>query len=251
MSKRFIDTGLFDDDWFMDLSKDAKILWLYFITKCDHAGIIKLNTRLCKVQTGISDLETVKEQLGNRIITVGEQLFFIPRFVQYQYPGFPNCNFNTAKSAIAILIKHGLIRNGQLIVKEEYVNSSCTVDVLLANSTGISNSNSNGNIGGVGENSKPEFNFRKALIDLGIEGKIVSDWLAVRSKKKASNTETAFKAIRKQIELSGATANDCIKKAVEKSWCGFEAEWYKSNNGFANKSVVNSPYIHIENDSSY
>jgi len=85
------------------------------------------------------------------------------------------------------------------------------------------------------------FNFKKSLIDLGIEEKIVSDWLAVRRKKKGANTETAFNAIKKQIELSGVIANDCIKRAVEKSWCGFEAEWYnnsqiKINNGNTGKS---------------
>lgn len=86
-----------------------------------------------------------------------------------------------------------------------------------------------------------KFNFKKSLIDLGIEEKIVSEWLSVRKKKKGANTETAFNAIKKQIELSGATASDCIKKAVEKSWCGFEAEWYNNsqfktiNNGITEK----------------
>jgi hypothetical protein len=138
MAKRFIDTGLFDDDWFMNLSKDAKILWLYFLTKCDHAGIIKLNAKLCKVQTGVNDLETVREQLGNRLVTVGEQLFFIPKFVLYQYPGFPDCKFNMAKSAISILEKYNLIKDGRLTVGQELVNS-------------CGNGNGNGNKGGKGE----------------------------------------------------------------------------------------------------
>lgn len=123
MAKRFIDTGLFDDDWFMDLSKDAKILWLYFLTKCDHAGIIKINVKLCRVQTGINDFETIREQLGNRLVTVGEQLYFIPKFVLYQYPGFPECKFNMAKSAISILEKYDLIKDGRLTVGQELVNS--------------------------------------------------------------------------------------------------------------------------------
>ena len=59
MSKRFIDTGLFDDPWFMDLSKEAKILWMYFITKCDHAGLLHLNNKLCIVQTGTKDLDKI------------------------------------------------------------------------------------------------------------------------------------------------------------------------------------------------
>jgi hypothetical protein len=70
-----------------------------------------------------------------------------------------------------------------------------------------------------------KFDFKNSLLSLGIEKQIVSDWLKVRAKKKAINSETAYKSIIKQIELSGLTANECIKKAVEKSWQGFEASW--------------------------
>jgi hypothetical protein len=134
MAKRFIDTGLFDDDWFMNLSKDAKILWIYFLTKCDHAGMLKLNARLCEVQTGIKDLNGTIKLLGNRIITVSERLYFIPKFLQYQYPGFPYSKAKAQLSAIEILTKHGLFIDGKLTVAE-----------LLTNSYSNGNGNGNGN----------------------------------------------------------------------------------------------------------
>lgn len=82
---------------------------------------------------------------------------------------------------------------------------------------------------------KPKtFDFKSSFLSLGVEESIISDWLKVRKSKKGTNTETSFKAIKKQIELSGASANDCIKKAVEKSWCGFEAEWYKNSTPLKN-----------------
>jgi hypothetical protein len=86
-----------------------------------------------------------------------------------------------------------------------------------------------------GKNSKEEnikkdvFDFKNSLLDLGIEKQIVSDWLKVRAKKKAVNSETAFKAIKKEIELSGHAANECIKLAAEKSWAGFKSEWINEN----------------------
>lgn len=123
MSKRFIDTCLFDDDWFMELSMEAKLLWVYFITKCNHAGILKINTKLCKVQTDIEDLDKIIQELGNRLVTVGEHLFFIPKFVEYQYPGFPNCKFNAALSAISELERYGIIVEGKLTVPQEFMNS--------------------------------------------------------------------------------------------------------------------------------
>jgi len=108
MAKRFIDTGLFDDSWFMNLSKDAKILWVYLITKCDHAGIIEVNDILIKVQTGIKGFLTVKEELGNRLIFVRDNYYFIPKFIDFQYPNFPNSNVRQQESAIKILIAFGI-----------------------------------------------------------------------------------------------------------------------------------------------
>jgi hypothetical protein len=87
------------------------------------------------------------------------------------------------------------------------------------------------------DNKKETFNFKNELLNLGIEKQIVSDWLKVRAKKKASNTETSFNRIKKQIELSGLTANECIKKAVEKDWKGFEASWLKNLNGSKKEAV--------------
>jgi len=90
-------------------------------------------------------------------------------------------------------------------------------------------------------NKQIVFNFKNSFLDLGVEKQIIEDWLKVRIKKKASNTETSFNRIKKQIELAGITANECIKKAVEKDWKGFEAEWLKNikSNGQTNKYKIN------------
>lgn len=73
-----------------------------------------------------------------------------------------------------------------------------------------------------------KFNFKKSLLDLGIENQIVLDWLKVRKNKKATDTETAFNKIKTQIDKSELTANECIKIAVENSWSGFNVEWLKN-----------------------
>ena len=142
MSKRFIDTGIFDDDWFMDLSKEAKLLWIYCITKCDHAGLIKINPKLCGIQTDIKDLDGTIKQLGNRLITVSERLYFIPKFIEFQYPGFPNSKVRQQQSAVEILKKHNLFDENKL-----------TISKLLTNSYDNDNDNDNVNVieGGVGE----------------------------------------------------------------------------------------------------
>lgn len=69
------------------------------------------------------------------------------------------------------------------------------------------------------------FDFRSALLDMGVEPSLADDWLKVRKVKKMVNTEVAFAAIKREITKTGRPANDCVRLAVEKSWGGFKAEW--------------------------
>lgn len=137
MSKRFIDTELFSDEWFCDLSKDGKLFWVYFITSCDHAGILKLNEKLIKFQTGINTLETVIKELGNSLIRVNKEYVFCPKFLKFQYPDFPKSNVKQQEGAIKILKSHG--------VWDEEKNSYLTVAKELPNSYDNDNDNDNGN----------------------------------------------------------------------------------------------------------
>jgi hypothetical protein len=81
-----------------------------------------------------------------------------------------------------------------------------------------------------------KFSFRSALLSLGVDSVLVDEWIKVRKAKKAVNTETAFNALKREVEKSGLVANICIKIAVEKSWSGFNAEWI--NNTISQKKQV-------------
>ena len=108
MSKRFIDTNLFNDEWVCGLSKDAKLFFIYYITTCDHAGVLRLNTKLCEFQTGLKSLTTVIKELGDSLVRVKEGLYFMPRFIRYQYPNFPQSTVMQQVGAISILTRLGL-----------------------------------------------------------------------------------------------------------------------------------------------
>jgi len=147
MSKRFIDTELFDDEWFMELPKDCKIGFIYYITKCNHAGILDLNKKLFEFQTGVK-WNAVHKGLGNRLITVREGLFFMPKYLDYQYPNFPNSNVKQQQSAIAILSDLGLMKDEKLMVEQG-----------LSNSYDNDNDNDNEDVNGNGsENKNPKKN---------------------------------------------------------------------------------------------
>lgn len=93
-------------------------------------------------------------------------------------------------------------------------------------------------------NKRVHFDFKKNLIALGVEEQVAEDWMQVRKEKKASNTETAFKRLREEIQKAGLSANECITLAVERSWQGFRAEYLnnyqKTTRPSGKKSVLDN-----------
>jgi len=132
MAKRFIDTELFDDSWFMDLAPDYKLFYIYLITNCDHAGIIDLNIRLAEFKTGIKELsksfQTVMELFGKkRIIHLTDNYYFLPKFIKYQYPNGLSISVKAQKSVRERLDSFNLYNNSFQTVNEQLGNSLITV----------------------------------------------------------------------------------------------------------------------------
>lgn len=136
MAKRFIDTEIFNDDWFMELSKDAKLFYIYFITNCDHAGILKLNFKIAELQTGINSIETVLNELSNCLLTLkSNNVFFMPSFIKYQYPDFPKSKVKQQDSALKILLSYGINEDKikSLITVSKELNNSYVNDIVTDN----------------------------------------------------------------------------------------------------------------------
>ncbi|MDR3608955.1 MAG: hypothetical protein P4L27_00150 [Ignavibacteriaceae bacterium] len=56
MSKRFIDTSLWDSSWFLDLSPEHKNLWQYLERNCDCAGIWEIDIPQLKRKIGYKEI---------------------------------------------------------------------------------------------------------------------------------------------------------------------------------------------------
>ena len=93
-----------------------------------------------------------------------------------------------------------------------------------------------------------KFSFLKELMGIGVERQIAEDWIKVRRNKKLTQTETAFKKTKNEIERSGRCANECITLCVERSWGGFKAEWMQretpiiSREGVTNQNDKNDDW---------
>jgi hypothetical protein len=102
------------------------------------------------------------------------------------------------------------------------------VQQTSTNSTVNDNVNVNVNVNDNVKKDINTFDFKKSCIDFGFKSELVNDWLKVRKNKKLTNTETAFKKFINQVELNGQDKNLILEKCIEKSWGGFESDWFKN-----------------------
>ena len=86
MTIRFTDREKFRDKWYRNLTPIQKCIWEYFVSECDHAGLLEYDTKMMTMQIGaeitIDDLK-VFERCG-KIKFVNDDLLFIPNFVLFQ-----------------------------------------------------------------------------------------------------------------------------------------------------------------------
>ena len=89
MSKRFHDTDIWDEDWYLDMPLEYRSFWGYVCDKCDHAGIWRPNVRRFNadidnkvdLDTALTFFNTNKE----RILPLESGHWMIKEFVPFQY----------------------------------------------------------------------------------------------------------------------------------------------------------------------
>ena len=102
MAKRLTDSRKWDDDWFAELPPKYKLLWIYILDKCNHAGFFKPNMKMATFCIG--EKITAEEALEafNGRVEVIDRKWFIPRFIEFQY-GNLNAKVQCHKSVINTL----------------------------------------------------------------------------------------------------------------------------------------------------
>jgi hypothetical protein len=89
------------------------------------------------------------------------------------------------------------------------------------------------------------FDFKKSLLSLNIPENIVNDWIKVRKNKKATNSETALNKVVNEIKKAKITPSEAIKLCVERSWSGFQSDWYANQNKSSNTPKEYEPNAHV------
>src|ERR1035438_925786 len=101
MSKRFMDTNLWESSWFLDLSPEHKNIWQYLERNCDCAGIWEIDIPQLKRKIGykqinlssfISEVNKGYDNLtGNSITVTGIKVIcnntklWLTEFISFQY----------------------------------------------------------------------------------------------------------------------------------------------------------------------
>jgi hypothetical protein len=80
------------------------------------------------------------------------------------------------------------------------------------------------------ENKNNTYSFLASLLDNGFDEKLSREWMEVRKQLKAVNTETAFNSFMSQVQKHGGDRNHILRKCVERSWKGFNANWLEKEN---------------------
>jgi hypothetical protein len=87
---RIINSKIWEDDWFFDLSAEQKLLFMYLVTSphTDQLGIFKANIKYISIETGLKDINSLLRSLYPKVIYIPElKLIFIKNFLRYQNVG--------------------------------------------------------------------------------------------------------------------------------------------------------------------
>lgn len=200
-------------------------LYFFCIEHCNRLGWRKrfgLPTAMAKEAIGLHSYNTYNTTL-NDLVSFGFIKMVKKSKNQYSSNMIELSNFDKA------LIKHDT-KQSESTVQSTTQDVKSTTQSTIQNTTQSIQSTTQ-NIESKDNHTKDDenkFDFKKEFLKLGVEKKIISDWLIVRRNKKGSNTETAFNRIKSEIGKTSMSANDCIKYAVIKNWVGFEADWIKN-----------------------
>jgi len=119
MPKRFTDTEKWKKGFIRRLPTKYKLLWLYILDDCNHAGVWDVDLDVAEIRVGskINKKEAIKHYSENIKIFDNGNKWFIPKFIDFQY-GQLNENVNAHKSVIKLIDKYDLYSIGDVDLSE-------------------------------------------------------------------------------------------------------------------------------------
>lgn len=85
MAKRLTDTNKWQDEWYLGLDNDYRIIWQYILDTCNHAGILKKSFSLMNFCCHTKITEDEFRQVFEGRVVDCKTYYFIPKFITFQY----------------------------------------------------------------------------------------------------------------------------------------------------------------------
>lgn len=112
MSKRFSDTNIWTNDWFISLPLNYKMFWIYLKDSCDYAGIWKpkkiMFERLNQTEINLDEFFNLVNKDKTRIRILENGKWFIENFIVFQYKAKLKENNNVHRSVIKRLNENNI-----------------------------------------------------------------------------------------------------------------------------------------------
>lgn len=88
MAKRFTDTEKWKKPFIRSLKAPYKLLWLYICDDCDHSGIWQVDMEVAEIRIGekLNEQKAIECFAEKIILLDNGSKWFIPSFVEFQYP---------------------------------------------------------------------------------------------------------------------------------------------------------------------
>jgi hypothetical protein len=217
MANRFLNTSFFKSPFVRGLEGSLKTLYCFIICDCEPSGIWSKDLDIAGVYTGFKFTESQFYKSfveTGKAVDLGNGKYFFPDFIEHQYPkGLSEKNI-AHNNIIPILLSLNLLDENLKPLKRPFEGSKVMVMDKVKEKVLV---------------IPDKFDFKNALLSYGFDKTLISEWLEVRRKKKAVNTETAYKGFITEVEKTNLDKNKVLQMCVEKSWQGFTASWIKES----------------------
>lgn len=128
MAKRFTDSQKWNDDWYISLSNNYKVVWQWLLDNCNHAGVCKRSMSLLNLmcRTNILEKDLVKIMEG-RIIIINNN-WFIPKYLKFQYS-----TLLSSKPAVISAVKELFSSDCVKLIPESFGNDYLIISKSFSN----------------------------------------------------------------------------------------------------------------------
>jgi len=235
MAKRFTDTEKWKKPFIRGLQGAYKLLWLYICDDCDHAGIWQVDIDVAQIRIGEKiDLNEAIKSFEDKIVIFDKgNKWFIPSFIEFQYPSGLNPENRSHNSVIILLEKYNLLdkQNKPLISPSEGRKDMVKDMVMVKDKDKV-------------KDKGAEIKFLWAGNDI-VE--LWDEWKEYKSQhfkfkyKTIQSEQAAFDNLVELSEKNFEIAREIVKQSMANGWKGFFLPKNSQNKTVSHKNSSN-PY---------